>query len=122
MIQTITICDKEYPMKANLHVHEVYKNLYGVELSQAIMNLNEKIKHLNDSEKEMGAIGEVVNECLKIAWIMIKELNDNFMSLEDWEKELDDGLVGSWLSEVLTLAFSPFRNRKVPQDHKQPNK
>lgn len=119
MIKTITIGCKDYEMKANLHIYEVYKNLYAKELSETIMYLSEKMQNLNNN---VGAIGEITKECLQIAWVMIKELDDSFMPLTEWEKELDDDVIGEWLSEVLTLAFSPFQRRKVPQDHKQPNK
>lgn len=117
MIKTIEICGKPYEMKANLHIYEIYKNTYGKELSDTIIELFEK---LNNIENNMGTVGYIVKECVQIAWIMIKELDDSFKPLDEWEKELDDELVGAWLSEVLALAFSPFRRREIPQDHKEP--
>ena len=119
MIQTITICGKAYDMKANLHIYEVYKNMYAKELSETIIDLYSKLENI---ENNVGELGYVVKECLQIAWVMVKELDESFMPLEKWQKELEDDVVGAWLSEVLALAFSPFRRRKVPQDHKQSTK
>ena len=125
MIQTISICNKDYEMKANLHIYEVYKNEFGEELVQVISRVNKSMLDVMKTDDDLikfEIASKNAMECVKIAWVMIKELDDNFKPLEEWEKELDGDIVGNWLNEVITLAFSPFRSRKVPQDHKQANK
>lgn len=131
MIQTITIGGKPYEMKSNLRIYETYKNMFGKELAPTISEINKKLTSLttkdengnvvmNENTDSLSVISYATREAIKIAWVMIKELDNNFKSLEQWQSELDDDLVGSWVSEVLVLAYAPFHNRKLPQDHKQP--
>lgn len=110
MVKNVTIGKQSYDMKASVLTLETYKRLYDKDLMKVVSDLNTGYSEAINEGEWIGKIQTIMLDVLRIAHIMIQEQNPNFMSYEDWIKDLD-GLLDEpkWIAQVLEVAMSPFR-------------
>jgi hypothetical protein len=127
-MKTITICDKEYVVNSNAYTRFLYKQTFNTKIFAdiAILNkfnqgqekLTKELKAKKLKEEEINAeittyimenVDDFMDVMLKLAYIFIKTANADFMSFEDWLKEIETINVNdSWIGEVTELAVSSF--------------
>ena len=117
MKKIVKICDKEYTMKSSAYTQFKYKNDTGRSLLKDIQDIT-KLQN-EDLENNLGAVGDLAEVLLKMAYVMIEEADSTQVSnYEEFLKGLD-GLFESmdWISEVIQLASSPLSRgiQGVPQ-------
>lgn len=116
MIKTIKIGENSYDMKSSAYTMFKYKNETGRDLLKDINSINTKysyITKLSEDEQDsawMEEITGIIENVLRLAYVMIVEQNKEFKSYDEWLKELDGMLENQeWVMEVLELGMSPFR-------------
>ena len=110
MVKNVKIGKQSYDMKASVLTLETYKRLYDKDLMGVVADLKNEFNDAINKGEWITKIQSIMLDVLKIAHVMIQEFNPNFMSYEDWVKDLD-GLLDEpkWIAEVLEVAMSPFR-------------
>ena len=115
MEKTVKISGKEYNLKSSAFTPFAYKNFTGNDLLKdlnKLSKLNAEIEKIADEDDRnsrwMEELFPILEMSLKIAYVMIKEKDKNFISYESWvsnmEYLMDDA---SWISEVMETAISP---------------
>lgn len=115
MVKTIKIGNNSYDMKSSAFTPFKYKNDFGNDLLKdinKINKINKRIEKMPEDEREdewLDHIGEVQQILYQIAYVMIHENNENFMSYEEWLKTLENVYQdATWQTEVMALAMSTF--------------
>lgn len=121
MRKTINICGKEYEVGTNALTLFLYKKEFKTGLMADIARMNMKQPDINTEGKTQEEIDEEVGialmpdfdnyieVALRIAYILIKTVNSNFMPFENWLETITEIDVNAkWISEVTELAVNSF--------------
>ena len=119
MVKTIKIGNTEYDMKSSAYTVFAYKDQMGRDLLADISTINDtytrigKLPEAEQTSEWLKEITGVIEIALKLAYIMIKEQNNQFKDYNEWLKEIDaiTGTGNSWIQEVMELAIAPFLGR-----------
>ena len=127
-MQTIKICNKEYPINCNAFSRFQYKKIFGTGIFTDIKILNEFSEKQNEirnrmekqkiSEEEIQKeinstmlenLDDFIDVIEKITYILIYTANPQIETFENWLKEIEKiDLNDSWVSEVTELAVNSF--------------
>ena len=127
-MQTIKICNKEYPINCNAFSRFQYKKIFGTGIFTDIKILNEFSEKQNEirnrmekqkiSEEEIQKeinstmlenLDDFIDVIEKITYILIYTANPQIETFENWLKEIEKiDLSDSWVSEVTELAVNSF--------------
>lgn len=129
MKKKLKICGKEYEVGTNALTPFMYKKQFGVGMLSDIGKLQEifinqskidtKGKTEEEVEKELGTImmpslDNFMEVILRIAYILIKTCNREFMSFEAWLETIEEFNFGDeWIGEVTELAVSSFLGQGI---------
>ena len=121
MIKNIKIGDKDYILKSSAYTIFAYKDETGRDLLSDITSINENYIKLNKKVKDEGLTEEekgilwinevtpIMEHTLKIAHIMIKEVDKNFKEYNEWLRDIENLFENAeWVMEVLEVAIAPF--------------
>ena len=127
-MKSITICDKEYPIKCNAFTRFEYKKVFNrgifadIKVLSEFSDNQEKMKkelvkkELADEEIEkeinlymMEHLDDFIDVIERIAYILIYSANDKIESFENWLKAIEKiDLSDKWIQEVTEVAVSSF--------------
>lgn len=124
MKKKINICGKEYDVCTNALTMFLYKKEFKTGMLADINRLQElyikqqKIDTEGKTEKEieqemgmaiMPELDNFIEVVFRIAYILIKTGNSNFMPFDSWLETVDNfSIEDSWIGEVTELAVSSF--------------
>ena len=118
MIKNVKIGKTDYVLKSSAFTIFAYKDETGRDLLSDINSINKKyieISKVSEEEQDslwLEEITPIIEHTLKIAYIMIKEVDKNFKDYKEWLKDLEELLENpNWIMEVLEVAIAPFRGR-----------
>ena len=123
-MREVVICGKTYPMASSFLCIANYKNYFGMDsnlgkdigdVKKGLIDIRKLAKDKNISKEELeaqsiGILSEIIEKGIKIAYCLIKEVNPDFQSFEEWAKTLN-GLFDevTWITEVVGIASNVFR-------------
>lgn len=127
MRKKLEICGKEYDVSTNALTPFLYKKEFGTGMMADIGKLQEifakqpkidaKDKTEEEVEQELGtammpSLDNFIEVVLRIAYILIKTANRNFIPFEEWLESIEGfSFEDKWIAEVTELAVNSFLGR-----------
>ena len=129
MRKKLEICGKEYDVSTNALTPFLYKKEFGVGMMADIGKLQEmfvkqpkidtKDKTKEEVEQELGtammpSLDNFIEVVLRIAYILIKTANRNFIPFEEWLETIEEfNFEDRWIAEVTELAVNSFLGQRT---------